>query len=153
LEKVGVVQSAKWAGIVILPTDLLPSVLGVVWGMSKEQCLKLLDVEPTWQSSYEGSALVQVTLPIQGKQYSVRLHFDSFEGMTVNHIYPGLLRIETQLYESQVFWNDEAIDGGPLWEALERVGDQYESYYDDLVRQYSAVLGTPEFFGCYGLQS
>jgi hypothetical protein len=93
-------------------THLEPSVLGLKWGNSKEQCLAMFSNSLLRQAPN----ILDVNLALQDETYKVSLWVDEREGLT---------QIEVVLYESQWFWNcsmDEVL----------ATNEEYEAYYEDL---------------------
>ena len=115
----------------ILPVHLLPSSLGLKWGMSKEHCLAVLEAMPLKESD----TFVTVKIQIQGSLYDVHLLFDDSG---------GLERIRLYLYMSRSFWDEYS------GEEIVRTEMEYRGHYDRLKEYYSVVLGPPNFSGAWG---
>lgn len=115
----------------MLPIDLLPSALNLEWGMSKAQCLTLLNMAPLKESLTHAA----ITVSVQGNEYEAHLQFDDRGGLN---------RIEIYLHVSQSFWGD-----APGEEIL-RIEEEYKAQYNRLKEAYSWVLGPPAFSGAWG---
>jgi hypothetical protein len=115
----------------LLATDLLPSALGLGWGMSKDRCLAVLQIAPLRQ--HPRWALIMLRLGEE--DHEVELQFSDHD---------ALKRIRVDLYESRSFWDsDPESIGDELHELWEEAGNLYHS----LISQYAKTLGPPVYSG------
>lgn len=117
----------------LMPTSILPDRLGINWGMSREQCLNLLNVTPLRQSPTY--AIVRIS--VQGSLHEVCLLFDEHR---------GLQRIEVDLHVSRDFW-DDYYPG-----EMEEITTEYLEHYRQAVERCRIVLGSPDFSGQWDTQ-
>src|SRR5688572_14755454 len=67
----------------LLPTDLLPSALGLKWGMSVTECLALLQATPT----YKDPSHILVPMQIAGSLREVEMFFEDQDNSDIYHWY------------------------------------------------------------------
>ncbi len=112
----------------MLPHEMLPSALGLAWGMSKEERLSSLQATPVKQSP----AFATVAFELHGCVHELRLRYD--EAGRLN-------RLEVDLYVSRSFWE------GYTPEEVERAGQQGMEFYRRLVTLWTRWLGAPALCG------
>lgn len=111
------------------PTEILPQALGLQWGMSKGDCLRILN-RPILG---EVARWAVVILAAPSGSHDMALLFD--EG-------GGLERIEVELYVSRSFW-----DCHYTREEEQHLRERYSDLHDAVVSQYESILGEPCFHG------
>lgn len=117
----------------MLPTHLLPSALGLEWGLTKEECLARLGAVPLKESQ----AYAIIEREIEGRSRQIVLLL-SDRGT--------LERIKVDLHVSRSFWDKDEYY---TTEDVERIDREYYGYYTQLVACCAAVLDPPAFSGSY----
>jgi hypothetical protein len=165
----------------LLPTQLLPSTLGLKWGLSASECLELLSRRSIEANSGHmklgldlGDGLIEVDFffeepgnrdPIQWYDIFGHRHdwaqpnvWDGEGNLIVaaeeyDPERSGLFRIETVLFTSQSTWDDKAAEEGEdISVTRHRVRAEYQGKFEDLVAQYSAILGPPDYSGSHYIE-
>ena len=117
---------------VVLPTDLLPTRLGLAWGLSRGACIRQLNTVPV-----EQSRRYAVVRAARGDGVlELKLLFDAS-----GH----LCRIRADLHVSRDFWEPEAKD----FEAMERIEREYRAIYTRLKEEFIERCGPPSFTGSW----
>jgi len=113
-----------------VPTNLLPSALGLTWGMPKEECLHLLrgDVSKD-QESY-----TLMLLAFDGERVEVELRYDNRQELT---------RINAYLMISEEFWHSGEDE-------VKIVEEVFEQHYHEAVAECVSFIGPPTFSGTQG---
>ena len=106
----------------LLPTDLLPEKLGLVWGAAFEE-----PQPPALSGGSDSERWTYTDRAIDGVEYGVSLHFDAL----------GLGHISVVTHVSRDFW-EEREEGD-----IEAVWDEYQSICDSLILATAAILGVP----------
>ena len=114
------------------PHQILPGSFGIEWGMSREQCSKLLNAVLLKQSP----TFTRFRWIIQEHPYEVYLSFDDHR---------KLERIVVDLHVSRYFWNDFT------YEEVERILIEYQGHYERLIEHYGSILRPPDFSGESGM--
>jgi hypothetical protein len=128
----------------LLPTSITPSALGLHWGMSREQCLEVLDTTPQWEGEDTATCVLVVSHLVDVQNYQFRLFYKRIEVPTEASMLTALIRIDVALLSSHLFWNDEILDGGNLNDVLDRVWQEFSERYAYVVTEWSKILGEPE---------
>lgn len=113
---------------VIMP---FPDVLGLSWGLSRQECsARLASVTLKQTDSY-----IIASMPTNSKSINVELLFK-------NEI--GLWKIQVVLYKSRSFWEDYTTDD------LEYTMAESKRAYEETIQLYISELGPPDFTGDWG---
>lgn len=160
----------------LVPTQLLPSALGLKWGLSPAECVESLAVTPITQVPGH----LQFALDLGDDLRNVHLFFEEPGNRGANAWYDargnrydgaqgamwdsqgylvritgnwdpersGLFRIQTTLFESQtLFDKDKPEQDADIFETRSRVHSEYRRKFAQLVELYSNTLGPPDFSG------
>ncbi len=119
----------------LVPTDVLPSALGLTWDLSRKQCLACLN-SAVVQS---GSLYIVVRLTIRDETDDLVLRFNSASEDA------GLERLRVYLYRSRDFGEPHEGDE----EERSTLDAAYQDHYDRLVKEYTALLGLPTYTGTW----
>jgi hypothetical protein len=110
--------------------------------MPKAECFRILQVSPV----YEAPTFAEIDINIAGAQRPVMLWYDETGGTYYSRRHPGLLRIRSVLYRSQMFF-DPDLGGEDIYVVMDRVREQYQGKYAGLIEAYTKQLGEPAFSG------
>lgn len=159
----------------IFPTQLLPSALGLEWGLPSNECIELLSTAPSYLAA--DNAFASVPLRFDDKLQEVELFFEVAGNLDAQKWYDwrgnsyyvpqglmwdntghmvgdwsrydprraGLFRIETAVYAGPFVDRDQ--EQYIIDEETEIATAEYETEYRQLVNRCIAALGPPVFSG------